>query len=67
MTNRTALILLATSLATLTAVHAAAAAGYLARRDHATWPQAITRAAATFAATLTLIAAITETVHTLNQ
>lgn len=66
MTDRTALILVATILATLTAAHVAAAAGDVARRDHATWPQAITRAAAAFAAALTLTAVLAETIHTLN-
>ena len=65
MTNRTVLILLAAALTTLTAALTAIAAGYLARRDHATWPQSIIRAAATFAATLTLAAVLTTALHTL--
>lgn len=65
MTDRTALTLLTIALAALAAVQIAAAAGYLARRDHATWPRAITRAAIAFAATLTLTATLSETIHTL--
>ncbi len=40
------------------AVLAAGGAGYLARRDDATYPAAITRAAAAFAATLTVASAL---------
>jgi hypothetical protein len=65
MTDHTALVLLAAALAALTAALAAAIAGYLTRRDHATYPQAIARAAATFAATLTLAAAAAVTLHAL--
>ncbi len=65
MTDRTAVILLATALAALVAVQIATAAGYLARRDHATWPRAITRAAVAFAAALTLSATLAETIRTL--
>jgi hypothetical protein len=65
VTDHTALVLLAAALATLTAALVAAIAGYLARRDHASYPQAIARGAATFAATLTLAAAAAVTLHTL--
>jgi hypothetical protein len=65
VTDHAALILLAAALAVLTAALVGAGAGYLARRDHATWPQAITRAATAFAATLTLTAALAATLHTL--
>lgn len=58
MTDHAALVLLAAALITLTAALLGAAAGYLARRDRATYPQALSRAAATFAATLTLIAVV---------
>jgi hypothetical protein len=55
VTDHAIAVLLAAALTLLTALAVAAAAGYLARRDHATYPQAIIRAAATFAAALTLI------------
>jgi hypothetical protein len=67
VTDHTALILLATALILLVAALIAVAAGYLARRDHTTWPQAITRAAIAFTATLTLTAALAETLHTMLQ
>jgi hypothetical protein len=58
VTDHTALILLAAAITMLTATLIALAAGYLARRDHATWPQTITHAATAYAATLTLAAAL---------
>lgn len=58
MTEHALVVVLAAALTLLTAITVAAAAGYLARRDHATYPQAIARAAAAFAATLTLITAL---------
>jgi hypothetical protein len=58
MTERTAVILLACALTFVIAALAGAGAGYLARRDHATYPTALTRAAIAFSATLTLAAAI---------
>ncbi|MFH8657879.1 hypothetical protein [Streptomyces afghaniensis] len=43
-----------------------AATGYLARRDHATYPAALTRATVAFAATLTLAATLTSALATLT-
>ncbi|MGW1507403.1 hypothetical protein ACWCQW_55310 [Streptomyces mirabilis] len=59
MSDRTAVIMLACALTVLIAVLIGAAAGYLACRDHATYPAALTRAALAFAATLTLAATLT--------
>ena len=67
MTDRTVSVLLGSGIAVLVAVQVAAAAGYLARRDHASWPQAITRAATAFAAVLTLSAVVTEAMYRLIQ
>jgi hypothetical protein len=53
-----AVILLALVLSVLVAVLAAAGAGYLARRNHASYLAAVTRAATAFAATLSLIAVV---------
>lgn len=64
MTEHTALVLLAAALAALAGTLIALAAGYLARRDHATWPHAITRAATAFATTLTLSAVLASALHT---
>ncbi|MFC3573098.1 hypothetical protein ACFOZ0_07355 [Streptomyces yaanensis] len=52
-------VLFAISLVVLVALLAAAGAGKLARLDGATYPTALLRAAATFAAVLTLAAAPT--------
>ncbi|WP_427918703.1 hypothetical protein [Streptomyces sp. cg40] len=52
---------------TLTAVLIAAAAGYLARRDHASYPTAITRAAVAFTATLTLAAGLVTALANLTR
>ncbi|MFE5796239.1 hypothetical protein ACFQ8C_27180 [Streptomyces sp. NPDC056503] len=54
-----ALILLTTALVLVIALLAAAGAGKLARLDGATYPAALTRAALTFTAVLTLAAAST--------
>jgi hypothetical protein len=59
------IILMATALTTLVAALIGTAAGCLARRDHASWPQAIARAAATFAAVLSLTAVLVEALHNL--
>lgn len=59
MSDRTAVIMLVCALTVLVAVLIGGAAGYLARRDHATYPTAVTRAALAFAATLTLAATLT--------
>jgi hypothetical protein len=67
MTDHNALLLVASAMAALIAAQIAAAASYLARRDHATWPQAVTRAATAFAATLTLTAVIATTIHSLTH
>ncbi|MFE1872985.1 hypothetical protein ACFW9N_19065 [Streptomyces sp. NPDC059496] len=57
--NHIAVVLLTTGLILVFALLAAAAAGVLARLDGATYPAALMRAATTFAAVLTLTAAIT--------
>jgi len=49
-----AVVLLAITLVVVIAVLAAAGAGKLARMDGATYPAALTRAAVTFAAAITL-------------
>jgi uncharacterized membrane protein (DUF441 family) len=67
MSDRTALILLACALALVVAALAGTGAGYLARRDHATYPTALSRAAVAFAGTLTLAAAITTALATLGH
>ncbi|MFB7472931.1 hypothetical protein [Kitasatospora sp. NPDC056184] len=54
----TAVILLVCAVILVVATLAGAAAGYLARRDDATYPAAIARAATAFAATLTLATVI---------
>lgn len=56
--TRLAVILLATALVVVFALLAATTAGILARLDGATYPTALLRAAATFAAALTLAAAV---------
>ncbi|MFE4634504.1 hypothetical protein ACFRJ1_14180 [Streptomyces sp. NPDC056773] len=53
-----AVVLLATALVTVLALLAAAGAGKLARMDSASYPTALTRAAATFAAVITLAAVV---------
>ncbi|MEV8532131.1 hypothetical protein [Streptomyces sp. NPDC051211] len=58
MSVRTAVVLLAVALVLVTAVLVGAAAGYLARRDRATYPAALSRAGVAFAATLSLAAAL---------
>jgi hypothetical protein len=58
MSVRTAVIMLACAMTVLVAVLIGGAAGYLARRDHATYSTAVTRAALAFAATLTLAATV---------
>ncbi|WSJ64271.1 hypothetical protein OG756_30845 [Streptomyces sp. NBC_01310] len=55
-------VLLVAALVIIFALLAAAAAGKLARLDGATYPGALTRAAAAFAAVLTLAAALTGSV-----
>jgi hypothetical protein len=67
MSDRTALILLACALTLVVAALAGTGAGYLARRDHSTYPTALTRAAVAFAATLTLAAALTTALATLGH
>lgn len=54
-----AVVLLTIALVLVIALLAAAGAGKLARLDGATYPAALTRAAATFATVLTLTAAVT--------
>ncbi|WP_316745531.1 hypothetical protein [Streptomyces sp. MK7] len=64
MSDRTAVITLACAMIVLVAVLVGGAAGYLARRDHATYPAAVARAAFAFAATLTLAAAVASALAT---
>ncbi|WP_346012359.1 hypothetical protein [Streptomyces sp. SID3343] len=58
--TRLALVLVTTALVVAFALLAAAAAGVLARIDGATYPAALLRAGATFAAGLTLAAVVTQ-------
>ncbi|MFD9303021.1 hypothetical protein ACFWCB_10150 [Streptomyces sp. NPDC060048] len=60
-----AVVLLATAFVTVVALLAAAAAGKLARMDHASYPTALTRAATTFAAVITLAAVVAGTLAAL--
>ncbi|AWT46846.1 MULTISPECIES: hypothetical protein [Streptomyces] len=59
MSERSVLVLLVCALVTLIGVLAAAAAGYVARRDHASYPAALARAAVAFTATMSLAATMT--------
>ncbi|MFD6750901.1 hypothetical protein, partial [Streptomyces anthocyanicus] len=61
----TVIVLLTTAIVIVLALLAAAAAGKLARMDHASYPTALTRAAATFAAVITLAAVVTGTLTAL--
>jgi hypothetical protein len=54
-----AVVLLTTALVIVVALLAAAGAGKLSRMDGATYPAALTRAAITFAAVITLAASVT--------
>ncbi|MEV5846178.1 hypothetical protein AB0M32_29840 [Streptomyces sp. NPDC051985] len=67
MSDRCTLILLACGLMTLVGVLIAAAAGYLARRDNASYPAALARAAIAFTATLTLTSVLVTTFTTLAR
>lgn len=58
VSDRLPLLLLTALTALVLAITAAAGAGYLSRRDGASYPAAITRAAAAFAAMLTVTAAL---------
>ena len=58
----TAVLLLTLAVAVTMALLAAYAAARLALADGATYPAALTRAAVTFAGTLTLLAVLTSTV-----
>ncbi|MFF7095757.1 hypothetical protein ACFY9A_25665 [Streptomyces rubradiris] len=60
-----AVTLLTTALVIVVGLLAAAGAGKLARMDGATYPAALTRAAVTFAAVLTLATTMTGTFATL--
>ncbi|WP_245235221.1 hypothetical protein [Streptomyces violaceorubidus] len=64
MSSHGSVIVLTCLVALLTGTLVAAAAGYLARRDHASYPAAITRAAVAFAATLTFATALATALHT---
>ncbi|MEU1044147.1 hypothetical protein ABZ400_03210 [Streptomyces sp. NPDC005897] len=64
MSNHASVIVLTCLVALLTGTLVAAAAGYLARRDNASYPAAITRAAVAFAATLTLATALATALNT---
>lgn len=67
VSDRNALILFACALTVVVAALTGAVAGYLARRDNASYPVALTRAAITFAATLTMACALTTTLAELNH
>ncbi|WP_328766016.1 hypothetical protein [Streptomyces sp. NBC_00286] len=67
MSDRITLILLTCALIVLFAALTGAGAAYLARRDHASYPAALTRAAVAFATTLTLAAAVTTALAALND
>ncbi|MCF3179052.1 hypothetical protein IPZ70_03705 [Streptomyces polychromogenes] len=58
--TRLVAVLLAAGLVAVCAFLAAACAGVLARMDGATYPAAVTRAAAAFAAVLTLSAVVAD-------
>ncbi|MER5218282.1 hypothetical protein ABT063_49310 [Streptomyces sp. NPDC002838] len=60
-----AVVLLTTTLVIVVAVLAAVGAGKLARMDGATYPAALTRAAVTFAAVVTLAATVAGTFATI--
>ncbi|WP_353946005.1 hypothetical protein ABII15_33370 [Streptomyces sp. HUAS MG91] len=62
MTDRNMITLLAGAQVIVIALLAGAAAGYLARRDHATYPAALARAAMSFTATVALAATVVTTV-----
>ncbi len=66
MVELTVLLAMACVLSVLVAVLAGVGAAYLARRDGASYPSAIGRAAATAAATLTVIAAVTTAMMSLT-
>ncbi|MFJ6895118.1 hypothetical protein [Streptomyces hokutonensis] len=67
MSDHHAVVLLACALVTLAAVLIGAAAGYLARRDLASYPTAIIRAAVAFTATLTLAAGLVTALANLTR
>ncbi|WP_405525725.1 hypothetical protein OG592_40770 [Streptomyces avidinii] len=58
MSNHTALVLLAAAMTAMVAAATGVGAGYLARRDGATYPAAVNRAVIAFATTLTLAAVV---------
>ncbi|MGW0703034.1 hypothetical protein ACWD0A_27710 [Streptomyces sp. NPDC002867] len=60
-----AVVLLTTTLVIVVALLAAVGAGKLARMDGATYPAALTRAAVTFAAVVTLAATVAGTFATI--
>lgn len=65
MSDRTAVILLAWTVVIVIAALAGVGAGYLARRDNASYPTALTRAAVAFSGTLTLAAVLSTAVRSL--
>lgn len=67
MSDHSAVILLACALVILTGVLIAVAAGCLARRDQASYPASITRAAAAFTGTLTLAGALVTAITNMAQ
>ncbi|MER5905083.1 hypothetical protein ABT150_34230 [Streptomyces mirabilis] len=62
-----ALVLITTALVVILALLVAVAAGTLARLDGATYPAALMRAATTFAAVITLAAAVTGALAAISQ
>jgi hypothetical protein len=67
VTNETAVIVLGMGLLLVVASMIAAGAGYLARRDGASYPAAGTWAAASFVATLMVASAVTTALAALNS
>ncbi|MBT2395414.1 hypothetical protein [Streptomyces sp. ISL-100] len=59
MSDKVVLFVLGCALVVLVAALMGAGAGYLARRDGASYPAAVTRAAAAFGATLGVVSAVT--------
>ncbi|MEU4498921.1 hypothetical protein AB0F96_37135 [Streptomyces sp. NPDC023998] len=66
MNNEMAVIVLGMALVVVVASMTAAGAGYLARRDGASYPAALMRAAKTFATMLMVAAAVTAALAALS-
>ncbi|WP_394436107.1 hypothetical protein [Streptomyces sp. SGAir0957] len=66
MSDRNMLILFATAHVFVFAIFIAVIAGYLARRDRASYPAAVAHAATAFTGTLLLVATVVTTLVSLN-